>query len=169
MSNPTDATLPNPYAPPAESLELGEIDPTLGHSEKVEADLASFGQRVGNFVIDQIAGRIMATLVLGAIPVEWMLSWDLGRAGLKLVILLLDAGFFVAYYSLLEGLTGRTIGKWITRTRVVGLQGERVPFGRIVARSVARFIPFDALSFLLADAGWHDRLSRTRVVRVPRS
>jgi uncharacterized RDD family membrane protein YckC len=161
-------TAPNPYAPPTVSLEPVHVDPPLGHSEKVEADLASFGQRAGNFIIDQVVVGSLVKYAIGAIPPEWLEPWDLTRAGLKAFGVFLNIGFFVAYYCVLEGFTGRTVGKWITRTRVVGLEGERATFGRIMARTLARFLPFDAMSFLFADAGWHDRLSRTRVVRAAR-
>jgi uncharacterized RDD family membrane protein YckC len=86
---------------------------------------------------------------------------------MRLVDTLLELGLGIAYYCLLEGLTGRTIGKWITGTRVVGLEGERATFGGIVVRTLARLIPFEGISFLFSESGWHDRLSRTRVVRLP--
>jgi uncharacterized RDD family membrane protein YckC len=168
MSHHVEVTAPNPYAPPTVSVEPIEVDPSLGHSEKVEADLASFGQRVGNFFIDQFVGGAMAGFVMPVILAEWVEPWELNRSALRLVSTLLNMGFLLVYYCVLEGFTGRTVGKWITRTRVVSVDGEPATFGRIVMRSVVRFIPFDAMSFLFADAGWHDRLSRTRVVRSKR-
>ncbi|CAN0592803.1 unnamed protein product, partial [Laminaria digitata] len=38
---------------------------------------------------------------------------------------------------------------------------------RLLGRTAARFVPFEAFSFLGGDAtGWHDRWSNTRVVRL---
>ena len=72
----------------------------------------------------------------------------------------------LAYFMLAEGLTGRTIGKLITGTKVVDSNGNRPSAGRIVVRTLSRFIPFEALSFLGSDArGWHDKISKTYVVK----
>ncbi|MEP0264323.1 RDD family protein [Dokdonia sp.] len=71
------------------------------------------------------------------------------------------------YYTALEGFSGRTMAKFITRTKVVAENGEKVTFNAIVLRSLCRFIPFDAFSFLNDDArGWHDTMSKTRVISV---
>ncbi|WP_462319563.1 hypothetical protein [Marinilabilia sp.] len=43
--------------------------------------------------------------------------------------------------------------------------GESPGFRTILIRSLCRFIPFDALSFLGGEeSGWHDRISGTRVI-----
>ena len=71
------------------------------------------------------------------------------------------------YYSIFEGLTGRSVGKLITKTKVVNEEGEKASFDSIIRRSLCRYIPFEALSFLGSDAiGWHDTLSKTRVVEI---
>ena len=71
------------------------------------------------------------------------------------------------YFTLLETLTGRTMAKLITRTKVVAENGEKASLEAILIRSLCRFIPFDAFSFLGEDArGWHDTLSKTRVISV---
>ena len=70
------------------------------------------------------------------------------------------------YYTLIEGLTGRSIGKLITRTKVVMEDGSKLTFDAAVIRSLCRHIPFEAFSFLADDArGWHDTLSKTRVIK----
>ncbi|WP_139920113.1 RDD family protein [Hymenobacter sp. DG01] len=73
--------------------------------------------------------------------------------------------FSLAYYTVMEGLFGRTFGKMLTRTRVVTDEGLHPSFGTILKRSIWRFIPFDALSFLGNAYGWHDSRSETMVVR----
>ena len=70
-----------------------------------------------------------------------------------------------AYYTVLEGFTGRTLGKFITRTYVVTAEGLKPGFLTILGRTLCRFIPFEALTFLFSSVGFHDRLSHTRVVR----
>ena len=71
-----------------------------------------------------------------------------------------------AYYCFFEGIFARSPGKWICGTRVVDLEGNRPSFLQVIGRSLARFIPFEAFSFLGSRGiGWHDSLSSTRVVR----
>ncbi len=71
------------------------------------------------------------------------------------------------YFTTLEATTGRTIAKYITKTKVVDEKGKKPNFETIVIRSATRFIPFEAFSFLGSEAsGWHDRWSKTRVVEV---
>ena len=68
----------------------------------------------------------------------------------------------------MEGLFGATVGKWVTRTRVVDERGLPPSWRTAFLRSLARFIPFEPLSLLFAGAddprGWHDRMPGTRVV-----
>lgn len=71
------------------------------------------------------------------------------------------------YYSTLEVTTGRTLAKFITRTKVVDQNGNTPGFTTILARSACRFIPFEPISFLGGEnSGWHDRISKTRVIEV---
>lgn len=75
--------------------------------------------------------------------------------------------FLVVYFlyeTLLEVLTGRTMGKWLTGTLVVSRDNTLPTPGQIVLRNLCRFIPFEELSFL-GGTGWHDAISRTKVVR----
>lgn len=81
------------------------------------------------------------------------------------------AAFLISmiYYVALEASTGRTIGKFITKTKVVDEKGQKPVFSVIFMRSLCRFIPFDALSFLFSSSGgWHDTISNTRVVKINR-
>ena len=71
------------------------------------------------------------------------------------------------YYTFLEFTTGRTIGKFITKTKVVKENGDIPGFGTLLLRSLCRLIPFEAFSFLGTDhSGWHDKLSKTKVISV---
>jgi len=65
----------------------------------------------------------------------------------------------LAYYIGLESLTSRTLGKLVTGTKVVNEDGGAPSLGQIVGRSFARFIPFEAFSFLFTEGrGWHDSI-----------
>jgi uncharacterized RDD family membrane protein YckC len=74
--------------------------------------------------------------------------------------------FFALFYLVFEATTQRTPAKYITHTKVVRKDGGKPTFGQILGRSFARFIPFEALTFLTGSypVGWHDKLSGTMVV-----
>jgi uncharacterized RDD family membrane protein YckC len=71
----------------------------------------------------------------------------------------------VLYYTLLEGGNqGRTIGKLMTSTRAVRLDGKPLTYTDALLRSLCRLIPFEVVSGL-GYAPWHDRLTKTTVVK----
>lgn len=72
----------------------------------------------------------------------------------------------VGYYTLLEGLTGRSIGKFLTSSKVIEARTATKPgLIRALYRSLARFLPFEALSLLAKrPIGWHDGLANTMVI-----
>ena len=71
----------------------------------------------------------------------------------------------MTYYTLFEATTGRSLAKFITRTKVVTKRGENPGFLTIFIRSLCRYIPLDALTFLASESlGLHDKLSGTRVI-----
>jgi uncharacterized RDD family membrane protein YckC len=134
---------------------------------------ASQGKRFAHLIIDQIVVTLLvncAGFVLGfayalsranvGSPLtpqeETMLNgWGWG------VTLLVS----VAYFVICEGLFSRTLGKFITGTKVVTADGGPPSLGQVLGRTFARFIPFEHFSFLGTPAvGWHDSLSGTRVV-----
>lgn len=73
----------------------------------------------------------------------------------------------IIYYTLWEGLTGRTPGKYITGTRVFMLENAAKPrFVTGLLRTLCRFIPFELFSFFSKHpAGWHDTLPGTIVAQ----
>ncbi|RZJ48672.1 MAG: RDD family protein [Flavobacterium sp.] len=70
----------------------------------------------------------------------------------------------IFYYTLTEGIFGRSVAKLITGTIVVDENGEKPELGTILKRTLCRIIPFDGLSFLGSGRGWHDSMSDTYVV-----
>lgn len=132
---------------------------------------ASKGKRLANFALDWIfilifngAFGIMIGIIL-AVYSQSALAFVV--SGNKLIEYLLGFIATMIYYCILESVTGRTIGKFITKTKVVDQNGERPNLGTIFLRSLCRFIPFDVFSFLgSSDSGWHDRISKTIVVEI---
>ncbi|WP_072400655.1 RDD family protein [Flaviramulus basaltis] len=66
-------------------------------------------------------------------------------------------------------LKGRTVGKFVTKTKVVLEDGTMPSVIDYLKRSFSRIIPFEAFSFLGNNGrGWHDSISNTFVVDVVR-
>jgi len=62
-------------------------------------------------------------------------------------------------------LNGKSIGKFITKTRAVSLDGSDLSFERIFTRNLIRIIPFEILSaFGYPCSPWHDKWSDSIVV-----
>jgi len=70
---------------------------------------------------------------------------------------------FILYYTLTEGLTGKTLGKAITESKVVTTNGQPIKISTALKRTIIRLVPFEPFSFLF-DSNLHDRLSNTLVV-----
>ena len=131
--------------------------------------LATRGQRFGNFIIDLIM-RYVLIFIFGFIAGLLALA---GYDGLLLWIdqmsffdeILLGSAFLLVYYVTMEVLSQRTVGKYITGTKVIMADGSKPEARIIVVRSLCRFIPFEIFSFLGEDGrGWHDTITETFVV-----
>lgn len=132
-------------------LGLAWASATVGtNNEKVvtnqQIQPVNKGIRLINCLVDLIVIFILTTVLVALTqqPVE---------------LLLFGCSFI--YYWLLESLSGKTIGKLLTKTTVVDGHGQRPNKARILLRTVLRFYPFDTLSFLFGKAGAHDVLSKT--------
>lgn len=76
--------------------------------------------------------------------------------------------FLLVYYAVVESVTGgRSVGKYVTKTKAINQYGQRLDIGTVLKRTLCRIIPFDPLSFLgSVPRGWHDSLSDTYVVDI---
>ncbi len=135
---------------------------------------ASQGKRFSNFVVDSVCILLLMIPVSISIIKGLMYLDKLGYIVLYPGIpvspifepVLICAYFFtyLVFYSSFEFVLGKTIGKMMTRTRVLKAEtGTKPGFWRIIGRSFARLIPFDTFSFLFG-RGFHDKLSNTVVV-----
>ena len=71
------------------------------------------------------------------------------------------------YFTTETVLKGRTIAKYVTKTKVVLEDGSKPNAIDYLKRSFSRIIPFEALSFLGPEGrGWHDTISNTYVVDI---
>ena len=73
---------------------------------------------------------------------------------------------FFVYFIVAESIRWKTLAKFITRTKVINKHWDKPNFLNIFWRTLCRFIPFEAFSFLVSShpRGWHDSISKTYVV-----
>jgi uncharacterized RDD family membrane protein YckC len=131
---------------------LDQVDMPVEHSY----EYASQGKRFLNFIIDYILIILVAVALIAIIGIQ-------SEAGFYLIFY---PSFWV-YYTVLEGLGGRTIGKYLTGTMVVRTEDLQAPsISQCMGRSISRFVPFEPFSFLGGKSGWHDNWTNTMVVNV---
>jgi len=135
--------------------------------------IANKGLRLGNYFIDAMTIMVLTVvLTMAFVFISNIIGYDS-----ESIILTIDSmnrleehifGLLITipYYIIMEKLTARTIGKYITGTIVVDNEGNKPSTETLIKRSFCRAIPFDALSFLGEKSkGWHDSMSETYVVR----
>lgn len=150
----------------------------LSSNDNNKLHTASSYKRLANYFIDKLVGLVVLILplIIFVVILTILVKFNLiskNNIFLKLVgiyipviIVIFIFVFNFIYYIIFEGIWGRTIGKWITKTKVVSLTGRKPKFKQIVIRSLSRLIPFEAFSFLIHThpIGLHDSLSKTIVV-----
>lgn len=151
-----------------EDMKLKVISDLKSKERTLSERIASKGKRFANYIIDLIffwffsyIFSVILVIVLVLVSPRSLLFFIENSYAEYLF------RFIVAmiYYSSFEVLTGRTIAKFITKTKVVKENGEKPNFGTILIRSLCRFIPLEPFSFLgLENKGWHDRISKTIVI-----
>ncbi len=137
---------------------------------KVGEHKANKGLRFLNFLIDYISIIILAMLFFGLIAViivlvnpESNIIYQLENMN-PLLDRIITSLLYVLLIFLSEFLTkGRSLGKFITGTKVVMIDGSAPSTKDYFMRSLCRIIPFDVLTFL-GENGWHDKISKTTVV-----
>jgi uncharacterized RDD family membrane protein YckC len=106
----------------------------------VGADVKVTGRRVVGNIVDGIVLAIIAQILTVPFGTEYDLS------GMKLTQLSTGGSFFLliivaAYYILMEGLLGRTVGKYATGIKVVDEATGTVPgIGKSAIRTVLRIV-----------------------------
>ncbi len=135
---------------PDESIEDIDAENSYDLDIVIKALEAPVKKRFFNCLIDSVV-----IIVLSILPIV--------LTGEEILIVFMPFLFFL-YYLLFESLSGATLGKIITRTRVVNSIGEKPSFFTIFVRTLCRFIPLDAFTFASAGGGWHDNFTGTYVI-----
>lgn len=139
----------------------------------VEQSRADKGLRLANYFIDYIVvyvfffgfGIISAALTYVDVYFLYELTLKMSEVN-RLVDYAMTASVYFAYIFSIEYFTkGRSLGKYITGTKVVAVDGTLPTTKDFLIRNISRIVPFDGLSFL-GETGWHDSWSETRVVKI---
>ena len=156
---------------PGTQLQKRESSETTIDITLPQTELASTGQRLGNMFLDSIFNLIII-FVIGfmAVVTAPLLGLRNSFKGMNDYLPGIIISFL--YYFPQEAFSGRTLGKMITGTKAVNEDGTKLTFGRALGRTLCRYIPFEAFSFLGGNGrprGWHDRISRTKVISIKKS
>ncbi|HSI91432.1 MAG TPA: RDD family protein [Adhaeribacter sp.] len=112
-----------------------------------------------NYLIDCVLVAVAASAIL----LNFFPDEKLGPQSSIFIAVLYPLQF--AYYFGTEFFFGRTLAKMITNCYVTTEFNEKPGVGAILIRTLCRFIPFEYFSFLGTGVGWHDKFSKTYVVR----
>lgn len=117
-------------------------------------------KRLYGFIVDLI---VIVLLMEIAFSLGELMRYEAAISNLTVAIIL------GGYYILMEYFLGKTVGKFVFKTRVVNKKGNRISFREAVIRLISRLIPFEYASLALGiDArAWHDVLSKTYVIDDP--
>jgi uncharacterized RDD family membrane protein YckC len=123
---------------------------------------ATKGNRLANNIIDLVAFMFIVfiiSLLVGLFGNAEILESE--SFAMQIIFYLV----LFLYYLVMESTWGITLGKLVTGTQVVDMDGNKPDLSTIAIRTLCRFIPFDAISFL-GTKGWHDSISKTMVVKI---
>lgn len=144
-------------------IDLSEYAENVSYEDKniyIQKDV-TLNSRFYNFIIDSAIVYLTTIIII----LFFKENYNNSTIDLKNTTYMFIRIFTIlVYYILFEYFFCRTIGKYITNTKVVKLDGEKPNFETILGRTLSRFIPFDVPSFFFSDNGFHDRFSDTKLI-----
>lgn len=129
--------------------------------EKFDKNIVSSTLRFVHFSVDLISFFILYFILTSLVMI--FINIDSNKSIFPFWILMLVS--FIFNYAFMEHKFQKTLGKFITKTKVVKLNGEKPKLNDIMVRTFCRLLPFDRLSFLFTKNGFHDGISNTRVIK----
>lgn len=141
--------------------------------QDIALERANTGIRFANFLIDTIfyygimllVGVAMGIIVEstgGNIESSFIVQEDAASISLQY---LLSFASYLGVFTLLEGAArGKSLGKLITGTRALKIDGSDLTWKDALMRSLCRIVPFEAFSAFGGNP-WHDRWTDTFVVK----
>lgn len=140
----------------------------IDNEQKNILNSTSLFTRFLNYIIDFIA--ICILVIIGIILIGFFFSFiidfnEIEESVLNIVSFVLFIFIYLMYFIILESISQKTIGKILTKSKVVNIYGGKPSLNEIILRSFSRLIPADNLSFLIKNSGFHDKISKTLVVK----
>ncbi len=134
--------------------------------------LASTGKRFLNYIIDVIIFYVL-TLLIGMIFALQLYKLTLNEsvAERRLSFQLIAFILYFLYFFLCETIfKGRTIGKFVTGTRVIMQDGVQPDVKTYLLRALSRLVPFEPFSALgNPPHPWHDKWTNTYVIDIKKT
>ena len=127
---------------------------------------ASKFKRLFNLVVDYCFVFVLLIVVFFVLILAGAEEWVPTREhSEELTRQVISVGALFIYYVITEYFwSGKSLGKFITRTKVIMQNGDSPNLKAVLYRAFTRFIPFEFLSLLVDNQTWHDRLSGTIVI-----
>lgn len=131
----------------------------------VDMSIAPKFSRFLNYLIDVVAFFLFMVVLGGITYVFGILDWMLDIIDTRFIGDIFSGLLYVGFMFFQEMIfKGRSVGKFVTGTMVVNPDGDTPEIKNMAIRNLCRAIPFEPISFLFSDAGWHDNISGTKVV-----
>lgn len=148
------------------TLDLLDFEPELNR--------ATTGQRFANYLIDIVIFYLLVFLISIILAFTFPsfiseISSEGGISGLldRLISLVLYAVYMGIFETIFKG---RSIGKLITGTKAVNLDGTNISVSTAFARGFSRAVPFCVFSAFGTPCNpWQDRWTNTIVIDVKKS
>ena len=137
---------------------MTEQQDLLNEFSEPNLQYATTGQRFGTYLIDIVAFYAIM-FVVGVI---------IGISGLPrstFFLYFMSFAILLAYYTVMEGSGGRTLGKMVLKTKALNTDGSSITYGKAFMRSLCRFVPFEFVSAFIGGPMWHDKWTDTKVVQ----
>ena len=142
---------------------------------EITYEYASTGQRFLNYLIDNLLMQFglgfltgMAVgVVLALVAPEYLqrVAYDESTFDYFFLNYLIAIVNYLLYYTICEkAFKGYTLGKLVTGTRAIRIDGGELTFKDAVLRSLSRLVPFEAFS-AFGGHPWHDTWTNTMVIK----
>ena len=129
----------------------------IEEQQSVDSIIVNSWIRLLHFVIDLFASFVIALLL--SLPIDLLVKTN-NQFIIQLTSFIVLLISFLGYYIVMEFKYQKTLAKFITKTKVVKMSGQKPEISDIIIRTLFRLIPF-----IFTKNGFHDYLSKTTVIK----
>ena len=144
-------------------------------AELFQYNEATLCQRFFNYLIDSLfmnygmgfaTGYILTEFIFAIAPdLAYSIFLEDGRWNFIFSTYMISIFTYLIYYTFCEKVfKGHTLGKLITGTRAIRIDGGELTFKDAILRSLSRMVPFEAFSAFGGNP-WHDSWTNTMVIK----